>query len=108
MLGKAYVACAEGLLRKPWATLMGCHWACFCLSMPAALCHPLQAREQAVAAREAAAAKASAALVEQQDAAAQELARLDAGIHESLTQLRDIEADYLTGTQQVAQMHQEV
>ena len=69
---------------------------------------PLQGREEAVAAREASAARAAAAMMEQQESAAQELARLDAAIHESLGQLRDIEADYLTGTQQVGQMHQEV
>lgn len=77
------------------------------LHLPAApACH--QVREEQLVACENTLAAAQEAAVAQQGAAQVEVSRLEACVRELHKQLGEAEADYLTGSERLAQLHREV
>lgn len=67
-----------------------------------------QAREDHLVARENSLAAAQEAVAAQQGAAQVEVSRLEAAVRELNKQLGEAEADYLTGSERLAQLHREV
>jgi chromosome segregation ATPase len=77
------------------------------LRLPTAPHHP-QEREERLVARESNLAATHEAVAAQQGAAQVEVARLQAAAHELNKQLSEAEADYVTGSERLAQLHREV